>query len=733
MKRVNLIIAGFVAVLMLVTITSALAADPDALYVRYVEGAVSLSEAGSREAMEAVVNTPLIEGDTVTTGSRGRAELFLKDGSMVRAGNNAVLRIAAVDDKGVQLKLEQGSAYIVSRGSRELPIFMGTPLTALDITSPSTVRVDAYSNGISEISVLKGGIFVSQRSGRMLVREGQRLVLKPDGSMPLVAALRASDDWMLWNIQRDAMTMANTGTSESYAYLPDELRTYSSDLDANGQWIYTPEYSYVWVPTVIMAGTWSPYRFGRWAWIRGSYVWVGYEPWGWAPYHYGRWIHHRQAGWCWVPPKHRDVRWEPAHVAWVNSSRHIGWVPLGPGERYDRRSAPVIRQANIPNVAYRNVTIERSAAVAGMTYKNASVANSVVAVERDRMLRQKTTNVTVARPGAAMLKKISLPANVTPARATAGTTGGQLTVRSAPSNIRAASVEPRAAGSKEIAVKGSSPAPAPAPSVKALQMPGNPLSSRIENARASGGPRPQARPAVSERKLNDTRQQAVTPDPGVAKAAPQQRTGAASSPMQPEGLKREAGTRSMTGASPSPVNAVRPVEISKSPVRVVPPQEPNSPVQAGKRPSVNIVNAASPVNNAPSVRAIPSQPAAKAPIPAPPRQANTAAQTPSVNQTARTVVPQRQPSPVVSAALQPVRAPASPRQSQTLSEPARVFAPQAAKQPHAAPPKTAVNQAPQPAPRPAAQTASPVKPAPAAAQPAKNDAKSAQDKNKPQG
>lgn len=712
MKRAHLITAGLLAAFMLAAaVPASRAADPDTLYVRYIEGTVNLSEAGSAQAIQAVVNTPLIEGDSVATGPNGRAELFLKDSSMVRAGGNTVLRMIAVGDRGVQFTLEQGSAYIVSRGSREVPVFVNTPLTALDITSPSTVRVDAYSNGVNEISVLKGGIFASQRSGRMLVREGERLVLKPDGSMPVVAALRASDEWMLWNIQRDAMTMANAGTSESYAYLPEELRTFSSDLDANGQWVYTPEYDYVWVPTVIVAGAWSPYRYGRWAWIRGSYVWVGYEPWGWAPYHYGRWIHHGRAGWCWVPPKHRDVRWEPAHVAWINSSRHIGWVPLSPGERYDRRSAPVIHQANISGTAYRNVTMERSAAAAGTRYKNASVANSVVAVERDRMLSRKTANVTAAGTGPATLKRVSLPADVTPARAIAGAAGGQSTGRNTVSKIQTAGVPPRVAGSKGIAVTGTAagvaPAPKSQPSVNTLQVPGGSLRTRIENARTSGtrndtvsgGPRPQ------------------TPS------------------VQPAGLKQEMGTRNTIAAPVPPVNAVRPAEPNKAPVRTIPPQVSNNPLQAGKKPSVNVVGAGSPISrdNVPSARALPSQPAVKVQVPtsAPARQANTVNHGPSVNPAVRAPVPQRQPSPVVSAAPQTVRAPESPRQSQTRTPQARVSAPQAVHQPPAASAKPAVSQAPQSAPRPAVSAAPPAKPGPAPAQPAKKDANQAADKNKP--
>jgi ferric-dicitrate binding protein FerR (iron transport regulator) len=191
MKRSYFILAGVLAVLLLGAGIKAHAADPDILYVRYIEGSVGLAEAGSAQTMDAVVNTPLIEGDTVVTGRSGKAELFLKDGSLVRIGEDSVMRVTAVADDGVQFKLEHGSAYIISQGSREVPLFLDTPLTALDIASPSTVRVDAYGNGVDEISVLKGSIFASrQASGRMLVGQGQRLVVKADGSIPGVARLR---------------------------------------------------------------------------------------------------------------------------------------------------------------------------------------------------------------------------------------------------------------------------------------------------------------------------------------------------------------------------------------------------------------------------------------------------------------------------------------------------------------------------------------------------------------
>ncbi|PKN32212.1 MAG: hypothetical protein CVU63_19935, partial [Deltaproteobacteria bacterium HGW-Deltaproteobacteria-20] len=408
-------LAGLVAGLILVLAVEANAVDPDTLYIRHIEGLVELAEAGSPQWMEAAVNTPLIEGDTVRTGASGKAELFLKDGSVVRVGRSSVIRIIVVEPKGVQFKLVGGTAYIVAKGSKDIPVFFDTPSAVLSVATPATVRVDVYEGAISEVSVYKGEVYAAQQKGRMPVRAGERLVLRADGSAPVLAGLRAGDDWLRWNADRDRATLAAYDATESYTYLPDELKTYSSDLDTNGQWVYTPEYNYVWVPTVITVSTWSPYRFGSWVWIRGSYVWVGYEPWGWAPYHYGRWTHHRTAGWCWVPPARGHVRWEPAQVAWVHSSRQVGWVPLAPGESYDRRKAPVIHQTNVYNV-YNNVTVERSVSTARTAYKNAGVTNAVVTMERDTLLRQKAVRVNVAKTGSVPLRKVSLPANVVPAR-----------------------------------------------------------------------------------------------------------------------------------------------------------------------------------------------------------------------------------------------------------------------------------------------------------------------------
>lgn len=724
MKRAYFFMAGFLAVLMLGAIVPARAADPDTLYIRYIEGAVSLSEAGSPQAMGAVVNTPLIEGDSLATGPNGKAELFLKDGSIVRVGKNSVSRITGTNERGIQFTVQQGTAYVVSRGSREVPIFFEIPRTSLDISSPSTVRIDAYSNGINEISVLKGSIFVSDRTGRMLVRQGERLVLKPDGTIPAVAALRAPDEWLQWNAGRDATLVAGTAGSDSYAYLPEELRTYSSDLDANGQWIYTPEYEYVWVPTVIAVGAWSPYRYGRWAWIGGNYVWIGYEPWGYVPYHYGRWVHYGRAGWCWVPPRHRDVRWEPAHVAWVHSSRQIGWVPLAPGERYDRRTAPVIHQTNVFNVTYNNVTVERSAAAARTSYRNAAVANSMVTVERDRMLSQRTLNVTAASKGAVTLRKVSLPAGVTPVHAPARGAAVQMAPATQASQVPS---RVSAAGQKGLTASGTSTPQAGAvrPEVATRQIPGPSLSSRIESARNAG--RKDVQPPPGAMRTPETRK-VTAPSPAPTVAPLGQRIEAMSAPaakpdqkpaVEPRDVRKEAHPRNTAASSPPPATPPRPPEATKIAVRPVPAREPEGRPQGANAPSVNSVTTGRPGNtdNPTSARTSYARPPAKEPQQA--VRATIVNPGPSPNQ-ASPAYTEKRPAPVAAAPAPAQAAPA--RQPVTFNQPVKSASPQAALQRPASTPPPARVTSPSPAPRAAVS-----KPAPAPSP--KNDQKAEPNKN----
>jgi hypothetical protein len=158
---------------------------------------------------------------------------------------------------------------------------------------------------------------------------------------------------------------------------------------------------------------------------------VSEEPFGWATYHYGRWTRLRGIGWVWVPGE----EWAPAWVSWRKSNDYVGWAPLPPEARFDRRTgihnwadnyydigpdqycfvatdqfgARRVETAVVP--AERNVTIvNQTTNVTNITYNNTTIVNqgpsydelrarSQQPIDRLRLERRSTVNVGAGKPG----------------------------------------------------------------------------------------------------------------------------------------------------------------------------------------------------------------------------------------------------------------------------------------------------------------------------------------------
>src|SRR6188768_2473373 len=110
--------------------------------------------------------------------------------------------------------------------------------------------------------------------------------------------------------------------------------TFYRKLEPYGAWRETEDYGFVWQPREARGRDWRPYTDGRWAYTDAGWTWVSREPHGWATYHYGRWTRLRGVGWVWVPGE----EWAPAWVSWRSSDRHLGWAPLPPEARFERRT-----------------------------------------------------------------------------------------------------------------------------------------------------------------------------------------------------------------------------------------------------------------------------------------------------------------------------------------------------------------------------------------------------------
>ena len=382
MKRLMMM---FLISLILLPPVYAGASDLGGIRFSFIRGDVQVRTEDTDDWVPASINMPLREGDRIWVPEDGMAELQAKDGSYLRLADRSALEILTLDRDSYQTYLTEGRLYANFRGSKDSLLQIDTPTSSVRAHERSKFNVDVLERGPVNVSVFQGEVYVENRDGSIKVASGEVLSLG-DGTDSEKSSLGSPDEWERWNWDRDRKIAERRPPSR---YLPDELQPYSNDFHDNGRWVQTPDYGYVWTPTVSVSVGWAPYRSGRWVWIGGDYVWVSYEPWGWVPYHYGRWAFAASIGWCWVPPARGAVYWGPGYVGWVYTSKHVAWVPLAPREVYYGRGDYGPHSVNITNVNVTNVHVDK------VVYKNVRVNNAVTTVNHDTFVRGKPCG----RPG----------------------------------------------------------------------------------------------------------------------------------------------------------------------------------------------------------------------------------------------------------------------------------------------------------------------------------------------
>jgi Family of unknown function (DUF6600) len=162
--------------------------------------------------------------------------------------------------------------------------------------------------------------------------------------------------------------------------------TFHNKLEPYGAWRETSNYGFVWQPyEAERSRSWRPYTNGRWVYTDAGWTWVSEEPFGWATYHYGRWTRLRNIGWVWLPGE----EWAPAWVSWRKGNDYIGWAPLPPEARFDRR-------AGIQNWAdsYYDIGPEQYCFVPTNEFGARRVETVLVPPTRNVTIVAQTTNVT---------------------------------------------------------------------------------------------------------------------------------------------------------------------------------------------------------------------------------------------------------------------------------------------------------------------------------------------------
>ncbi len=338
--------------------------DPGAARMSFIRGDVSTQHDGSSEWTAATLNTPVVNGDHISTGQNARAEIQLDHANILRLSERSTANIVSLARNQMQLQVGQGLANYEVFKNNDANVEIQTPNVAIrPENGEGSYRIRVNSDGETIVDVRKGSAEISTSQGSTRVERDQRITIQgnADTAQYQVSGAPGRDDWDRWNGDRDRSIEG----ADSWKHTNPNY-TGSQDLDAYGHWSNVPDYGDVWFPSADSG--WAPYRDGRWVYEPYyGWTWVSYEPWGWAPYHYGRWfVYGGNWGW-WPGPVYAgyDPVWAPAYVSFFGFGGggwgvnfgigfggygNVGWLPCGPGDRFFPWYGRGVNRVNVVNV-----------------------------------------------------------------------------------------------------------------------------------------------------------------------------------------------------------------------------------------------------------------------------------------------------------------------------------------------------------------------------------------------
>jgi hypothetical protein len=374
-----------------------------------INGDASVRRGDSGDWVAAIVNAPLMAGDSVSVGPGSSAEMQLDFANFFRIGGDSEIRISQLDNGRQQIQVSRGLVtwrVLRDANGSNIQSEISTPAVAVHPLRLSEVRVEVAADGATRIIVRRGDAEVSTPRGTERVHEGNMMLVRGAVDDPeyQVVNVPPKDGWDNFNDQRDAYLER----SQSNRYLSPDI-TGGDDLDAYGRWGYDPAYGNVWTPAV--PPTWAPYQDGQWVWEDYyGWTWVDYDPWGWAPFHYGSWYQRAGFGWTWFPGARTGRNfYHPALVGFFGFGGaglgvgfgfgNVGWVPLAPFEAFHPWYGPgwfaggrfgmtnrVIANANIMN-SFRNARMGNGVtAVSAQDFQRGAFRNQI-AVSHAQLLQ----------------------------------------------------------------------------------------------------------------------------------------------------------------------------------------------------------------------------------------------------------------------------------------------------------------------------------------------------------
>ena len=134
--------------------------------VSMIHGEVSTRRGDSGDWSAAVLNQPVVNGDKVSTGAGGRAEIQLDFANILRLGSNAQANIANFTQKYIQIQVGQGLANYSVFNESEAEPEIDTPNVAVHPAHKDVVlRIEVRPDGDSIVIARKGEAQISTPQG----------------------------------------------------------------------------------------------------------------------------------------------------------------------------------------------------------------------------------------------------------------------------------------------------------------------------------------------------------------------------------------------------------------------------------------------------------------------------------------------------------------------------------------------------------------------------------------
>src|ERR1700761_4590361 len=213
------------------------------------EGTVRRTRAG-QGVERAILNTPIVEGTRLITGSDGLAEVEFENQSALRLTENSEVKFSQLlmNDAGAKtnrMTVEKGLVYLdtASKGQDNYVVTVGDQ--SLVVGRDTMMRINATADQL-QVAVFKGEAQVDGQGQQVVVHKKETLTVDLKGA-PQYAIAKGVEQNQFdnWNKEREdySKTYADNqgygGPNRAYGL---------QDLNYYGDFFYAGGYGYVWQP-----------------------------------------------------------------------------------------------------------------------------------------------------------------------------------------------------------------------------------------------------------------------------------------------------------------------------------------------------------------------------------------------------------------------------------------------------------------------------------------------------